>query len=76
MQGCHFLTTVVSDLHPVRDIKVFIFIGLLIRLSFFIAFVQEEEGWWEGSLNGKIGMFPSNFVEMIDSSEQCWYYFS
>jgi len=27
---------------------------------------QEEEGWWEGSLNGKIGMFPSNFVETID----------
>uniref|UniRef100_A0AAR2KH14 SH3 domain-containing protein n=1 Tax=Pygocentrus nattereri TaxID=42514 RepID=A0AAR2KH14_PYGNA len=22
-----------------------------------------EEGWWEGSLNGKTGMFPSNFTK-------------
>ncbi|KAJ8315331.1 hypothetical protein KUTeg_007481 [Tegillarca granosa] len=29
---------------------------------------QEEEGWWEGSLNGKIGMFPSNFVEIVDEA--------
>ncbi|CAL1546853.1 unnamed protein product [Lymnaea stagnalis] len=27
---------------------------------------QVEEGWWEGSLNGKHGVFPSNFVEMIE----------
>ncbi|XP_059153959.1 SH3 domain-containing kinase-binding protein 1-like isoform X4 [Physella acuta] len=27
---------------------------------------QVEEGWWEGSLNGKHGVFPSNFVEMLD----------
>jgi hypothetical protein len=30
---------------------------------------QEEEGWWEGNLNGKIGMFPSNFVEVVESDE-------
>ncbi|PWA17977.1 hypothetical protein CCH79_00003984 [Gambusia affinis] len=24
-----------------------------------------EEGWWEGVLNGKIGMFPSNFTKEI-----------
>lgn len=28
---------------------------------------QEEEGWWEGTLNGKTGMFPNNFVEEIVS---------
>jgi SH3 domain-containing kinase-binding protein 1 len=27
---------------------------------------QEEEGWWEGVLNGKRGVFPSNFVETIE----------
>ncbi|KAH9524985.1 SH3-domain kinase binding protein 1 [Bulinus truncatus] len=27
---------------------------------------QVEEGWWEGSLNGKHGVFPSNFVELIE----------
>ena len=24
-----------------------------------------EEGWWEGELNGKRGMFPDNFVKVI-----------
>ncbi|XP_045197889.2 uncharacterized protein LOC123552352 isoform X2 [Mercenaria mercenaria] len=31
---------------------------------------QEEEGWWEGILSGKQGMFPSNFVELIDESAE------
>ena len=31
--------------------------------------LQVEEGWWEGSLNGKIGVFPSNFVEMIQEGD-------
>ncbi|XP_060717294.1 SH3 domain-containing kinase-binding protein 1 isoform X3 [Tachysurus vachellii] len=26
---------------------------------------EVEEGWWEGSLNGKIGMFPSNFTKEL-----------
>lgn len=30
-------------------------------------FEEVEEGWWRGKLNGKIGVFPSNFVEMIES---------
>ncbi|ESN90375.1 hypothetical protein HELRODRAFT_96485 [Helobdella robusta] len=28
---------------------------------------QEEPGWYEGKLNGQTGVFPSNFVELIDS---------
>ncbi|KAF5307339.1 hypothetical protein FQR65_LT07056 [Abscondita terminalis] len=28
---------------------------------------EEEEGWWRGTLNGKEGVFPSNFVEEIKS---------
>lgn len=31
---------------------------------------KEEEGWWEGDLNGKTGMFPSNFVELLPSAEE------
>lgn len=27
---------------------------------------QEDEGWWEGEVGGKHGIFPSNFVEMIE----------
>lgn len=29
-----------------------------------------EEGWWEGVLNGKTGMFPSNFIkELLESDD-------
>lgn len=31
---------------------------------------QEEEGWWEGVLNGKTGVFPSNFVEIIGTEDE------
>ncbi|XP_061103674.1 rho guanine nucleotide exchange factor 6 isoform X1 [Conger conger] len=31
---------------------------------------QEEGGWWEGSLNGKTGWFPSNYVREIKPSEK------
>lgn len=31
---------------------------------------QVEEGWWEGLLNGKTGMFPSNFTKEILSESE------
>ncbi|KAM6999763.1 rho guanine nucleotide exchange factor 6 isoform 2-T2 [Tautogolabrus adspersus] len=31
---------------------------------------QEEGGWWEGSLNGKMGWFPSNYVREIKPCEK------
>lgn len=34
--------------------------------TFFSA--QVEEGWWSGSLNGKSGLFPSNFVKELEAS--------
>uniref|UniRef100_A0A1Y9IVM6 SH3 domain-containing protein n=1 Tax=Anopheles minimus TaxID=112268 RepID=A0A1Y9IVM6_9DIPT len=30
-------------------------------------FGEIEEGWWRGKLNGRVGVFPSNFVEIIES---------
>ena len=26
---------------------------------------DDDDGWWKGKINGKQGMFPSNFVEVI-----------
>ncbi|XP_042603354.1 CD2-associated protein-like isoform X2 [Cyprinus carpio] len=31
---------------------------------------QVEDGWWSGSMNGKSGLFPSNFVKEIESAEE------
>ncbi|XP_016149129.1 CD2-associated protein-like [Sinocyclocheilus grahami] len=30
---------------------------------------EVEEGWWSGSVNGKSGLFPSNFVKEMESTE-------
>ena len=26
---------------------------------------EVEDGWWKGKLRGRVGVFPSNFVEMM-----------
>lgn len=26
---------------------------------------EEDPGWWKGELNGKVGVFPDNFVEIM-----------
>ncbi|XP_015680741.1 SH3 domain-containing kinase-binding protein 1 [Protobothrops mucrosquamatus] len=30
---------------------------------------EVEEGWWEGVLKGKTGMFPSNFIKELSNSD-------
>ena len=40
---------------------------LALQVGDIIDFVAEvEDGWWKGSLNGKAGIFPSNFVSELD----------
>ncbi|KAK2856573.1 hypothetical protein Q5P01_005308 [Channa striata] len=41
---------------------------LELKLGEIIEITEEvEEGWWSGSLNGKVGLFPSNFVKELDA---------
>lgn len=43
---------------------------LELKVGEIIEITEEvEEGWWSGSMNGKSGLFPSNFVKEIDSTE-------
>ena len=30
---------------------------------------EVEDGWWRGSLNGTVGLFPSNFVELVNEKD-------
>ena len=32
--------------------------------------VVVEDGWMRGTLNGKTGMFPDNFVELLESATE------
>lgn len=42
---------------------------LTLAVGDIIEFLGEvEEGWWRGQLSGKTGVFPSNFVEVYQSS--------
>jgi hypothetical protein len=38
---------------------------LTIRAGDIIILIKENPDWWEGELNGKIGVFPYNYVEKI-----------
>ena len=29
----------------------------------------EDSGWWKGELNGKVGVFPDNFVDILPPEE-------
>ena len=39
---------------------------LELKLEDVVEFMAEvEDGWWKGKLRGRVGVFPSNFVEMM-----------
>ena len=43
---------------------------LTLHVGDVIDFMCEvEEGWWRGKLNGRVGVFPSNFVELLEEKD-------
>lgn len=36
----------------------------------FVITKQDDGGWWEGTLDGKIGWFPNNYVETISADPE------
>ena len=38
-------------------------------LSLSCELFQVEEGWWSGTLNNKLGLFPSNFVKELEVTD-------
>ncbi|XP_041089157.1 SH3 domain-containing kinase-binding protein 1 isoform X2 [Polyodon spathula] len=45
---------------PQNDDELELKVGDVIEVS-----REVEEGWWEGTLNGKTGIFPSNFIKEL-----------
>ncbi|KAH3731036.1 hypothetical protein DPMN_057041 [Dreissena polymorpha] len=31
--------------------------------------LNQEDDWWEGAVNGKVGIFPSNYVEIVNECD-------
>eukprot|EP01114_Cavostelium_apophysatum_P014008 TRINITY_DN3515_c0_g1_i2.p1 TRINITY_DN3515_c0_g1~~TRINITY_DN3515_c0_g1_i2.p1 ORF type:complete len:853 (-),score=225.26 TRINITY_DN3515_c0_g1_i2:38-2596(-) len=46
-------------------------IELTIKEEEIIFVIKEDQsGWWKGELNGKVGLFPSNFIEELPNEPQ------
>ncbi|XP_023808502.1 CD2-associated protein isoform X1 [Oryzias latipes] len=54
---------VLFDYQPQNEDELELKKGDLIEIT-----EEVEEGWWSGSLNGKSGLFPSNFVKEMDAA--------
>uniref|UniRef100_A0A8C4R0T8 SH3-domain kinase binding protein 1 n=1 Tax=Eptatretus burgeri TaxID=7764 RepID=A0A8C4R0T8_EPTBU len=54
---------VVFSYAPQNEDELQLFVGDIIDIT-----KEVEEGWWEGSLNGQTGVFPSNFVKEVIST--------
>ena len=48
---------------------------LSLKIGDIIEIVRKDvaDGWWEGKLGGKVGVFPDNFVEIIAAEEEVRY---
>ena len=56
-----------ANFHPVSPASIEFSLQLKFKKGDLITITQSEDGgWWEGTLDGKTGWFPSNYVEKVD----------
>ncbi|XP_023270794.1 CD2-associated protein isoform X1 [Seriola lalandi dorsalis] len=53
---------VLFEYQPQNEDELELKIGEIIEIT-----EEVEEGWWSGTVNGKSGLFPSNFVKELDA---------
>ena len=58
---------VLYDYEPQNSDELQLKVGQIIRIINKEVF--NTEGWWEGELNGSVGVFPDNFVELLPLEE-------
>uniref|UniRef100_A0A3B1JLW5 Osteoclast-stimulating factor 1 n=1 Tax=Astyanax mexicanus TaxID=7994 RepID=A0A3B1JLW5_ASTMX len=56
---------VVFEYVPQNEDELELKVGDIIEIT-----EEVEEGWWSGSMNGKSGLFPSNFVKEVEMNEE------
>ncbi|XP_029902972.1 CD2-associated protein [Myripristis murdjan] len=54
---------VLFDYQPQNEDELELKVGEILEIT-----EEVEEGWWSGSINGKSGLFPSNFVKELDGT--------
>ncbi|XP_077408470.1 CD2-associated protein isoform X1 [Vanacampus margaritifer] len=56
---------VLFEYQPQNEDELELKVGELVDIT-----EEVEEGWWSGIVNGKSGLFPSNFVKELDVSKE------
>ncbi|XP_042359484.1 CD2-associated protein isoform X2 [Plectropomus leopardus] len=56
---------VLFDYQPQNEDELELKVGDIVDIT-----EEVEEGWWNGNLGGKSGLFPSNFVKELDASAE------
>ncbi|XP_066452589.1 CD2-associated protein isoform X3 [Eleutherodactylus coqui] len=55
---------VVFDYSPQNEDELELKVGDVLEVT-----EEVEEGWWSGTTNGRVGLFPSNFVKELELSD-------
>lgn len=57
--------------NPLNEDELELNVGDIITI---VSKEAQDVGWWKGEINGKVGVFPDNFVKMIPVEGKLKYY--